>query len=363
VPISTYLTRVRHSILTPLGARVALLGLSAVVVALGRPPPSPPPPATVLFVYSSDAQDLVAPLIAEFDRTHPDVHVRGLALASGEAEQRIAGVAGKNLRAAAWMPATSLWFGVLNSDTDAHWARSANAHSVVKSPEVLAMWHGVVDREFSNPVSWLTVLRSARTGSRDGHPFKLSLTDVDSSTSGLFAAISIYAAYAGTEPSSLTEATVDHVRPKVRRVELALAHYLPKASDFCEPLSVQGDRFTTAVFIQETTFVKCNAMLRQAGKPPLDGLYPSGGTFVADYPYVVLNAWWVSNREAAAADEFGGWLRSNVARIAATYGYRLPNTFTRPPQGGVPGHPESSNRPPGPELIGHIRGNWRVDRG
>ena len=49
------------------------------------------------------------------------------------------------------------------------------------------------------------MLESTVTGSRNGHPFMLSLTDVDMSTSGLFAAVSINSTYAQTAPSDLSE--------------------------------------------------------------------------------------------------------------------------------------------------------------
>ena len=54
---------------------------------------------------------------------------------SGDAEQRISS---HSLEATAWLPATSLWIGVLNTDTDATWSSSGPAPSLVKSPVVFA---------------------------------------------------------------------------------------------------------------------------------------------------------------------------------------------------------------------------------
>jgi hypothetical protein len=323
----------------------------------------PAPAVEITFAYSPDAAALVQPLIERFNAEHPSVHVNPVSVVSGDAEQRISS---RSLEATAWLPATALWIGVLNTDTDATWSGSEQAPSVVKSPVVFAVWPSMSARGLGDPVRWSSVLEGAVAGSRNGRRFTLSLTDVDVSTSGLFAAISVNSTIcaasgcAHSAPPDLTDPDVDQVQPRVALVQRRLAHYLAKASDFCPHLVAQGGHFSTVMFMQETTFVLCNRSLRGANRPILNGSYPSGGAFVADYPYVVLSdAPWMTDQQADAASEFGDWLRGHVAAPAARLGYRMPETFRQPPPGGVPGAPEATLTPPTPEVLGHLRGSWR----
>ena len=344
------------SLCTPRTTRLALWSLAVLAVGLAFHD-QPSPTVEITFAYSPDAGALVQPLIERFNAEHPSVHVKPVSVVSGDAEQRISS---RSLEATAWLPATALWIGVLDTETDATWSGSEQALSVVKSPVVFAVWPSTSARGLGDPVRWSSVLEGAVSGSRNGRPFTLSLTDVDMSTSGLFAAVSINSTYANSAPSDLSDPKVDHVQPQVAVVQQSLAHYLAKASDFCPHLVAQGGRFSTVMFMQETTFVLCNRSLLGAGRPTLDGSFPSGGAFVADYPYVVLSdAPWMTDPQADAASEFGDWLRGHVAAPAARLGYRMPETFRQRPPGGVSGVPEATLTPPTSEVLGHLRGRWR----
>ena len=350
------------SLCTPQATRLALWSLAVLAVGFAFHD-RPPPVVEITFAYSPDAGALVEPLIERFNAEHPSVHVNPVSVVSGDAEQRISS---RSLEATAWLPATALWIGVLDTETDATWSGSEQALSVVKSPVVFAVWPSSSARGLGDPVRWSSVLEGAISGSRNGRPFALSLTDVDMSSSGLFAAISINSticAALGCEhsaPPDLKDIDVDQAQSRVALVQRRLAHYLAKASDFCPHLVAQGGHFSTVMFMQETTFVLCNRSLRGADRPMLVGSFPSGGAFVADYPYVVLSdAPWMTDEQADAASEFGDWLRGHVAAPAARLGYRVPETFRQRPLGGVAGAPEATLTPPTSEVLGHLRGRWR----
>ena len=54
-------------------------------------------------------------------------------------------------------------------------------------------------------------------------------------------------------------------------------------------------------------------------------MYPAEGTFVADYPFIVLRAPWVDEDERAAAELFQRWLLPRITpELAATSNYRAP---------------------------------------
>jgi Ca-activated chloride channel family protein len=327
-------------------------------------------PSRIMFVYSSDADDLIAPLIRRFNRqqagTADEIRLRGVSLASGQAEAEIRdGVT----RAVAWMPAASVWEEILDADAQQPWA-ARGGPSIVKSPEVMAMWHGIANRAFhwpNEPVSWrdiVAVVTSGRSIAR-GLEFRLGHTNPDFSTSGLFAAISEYYALAG-KTGNITIPDIQRTHGRVRRLESSIVHYGEKASDFCHPMARFGPAYVSMVYMQETTLVDCNKLLHKTRHAKLDGIFPSDGTFVADYPYVVLSAPWVSPAEASGAREFGRWLRDEVTlKLAHDNGFRTPQNFATPPDVRFGAASEPSTilaPPPDAAVVNAIREAWRQDR-
>ena len=131
--------------------------------------------------------------------------VDGEAIASGEAERRIAA---RTLEPTAWSPASSLWGRLLDYDADQTWA-PADSPSLMRTPLVIAMWEpmakalGWPDKR----LGFADLLRLARSGkgwAAYGHPefgpFRLVHTNPDFSTSGLSAVAAEYLTATGRRP-------------------------------------------------------------------------------------------------------------------------------------------------------------------
>jgi Ca-activated chloride channel family protein len=319
-------------------------------------------PLRLEFAYSPDTDELLAPLIARFNHSTFEVRGRsiridGRAVTSGEAERMIA--AG-TLKPVIWGPASSLWGRLLNADVRKEWVPLDNP-SIVQSPQVIAMPEQTA-RKLGWPkrsIGWKDIPRLEASGAfRFGHP------NPTTSTSGLSAVAAEYYAVTG-KLAGLTIDDVNHARRDVRKIEQSIVHYAPKADDLLKQLARYGPGYASAVVVQETSLVQFN----EQSPWRLVAVYPTDGTFIADYPYIVLDGPWVNADDRVAAHTFERWLRTHVTPEAASRsGYRVatPGAPVLPPvdpqHGADPSKPDVVLRPPAPDVLTAILAGWREDR-
>ena len=299
---------------------IVVVGLLAIAIAwLLRPPPLEE--IEIRYAFTTDAADLLVPLIDEFNESGPTsdgrpVHVvpeSREGISSGETQRRIAGGA---LEPVIWTPASSLWAGLLAANYGD--PSAPGARSLAQSPQVVAM--------FNERHNQLT--SAAQSGSVDPRPglqdvleeattdpaFKFAHTDPNQSTSGLSMVLSEFHLASASNGNTLTLADVADGRDEVAGYEQSVAHYVDIARDFatlwCDEF---GSEFADAAYMQETTYL---ALVRN---PKCQGqftaLYPGDAPLVADYPYVILEgtwAKWVSPTERRAATVFGEWLEERL---------------------------------------------------
>jgi Ca-activated chloride channel homolog len=333
------------------------------------------PTITIKYVFSTDAEALLRPLIDGFNREGLEVAgkrivVAPIPLASGEAEKQIRG---GELKPVAWTPASRAWGGLLNAHTSSDWAPATRV-SLVQSPQVIAMWEQLA-RALGWPsksIGWSEILRLSRSpngwdafGHREFGSFKLGHTNPNISTSGLLAAVSEHYAITGKQAGlSMGEVGDQGVRRDVRAFERAIVHYGDTADRLLERMGLYGKAFAHAVYVQETSLVKFN----RTGHPDrLIGIYPTEGTFIADYPYLVMNGPWVSSDKKRAARQLLAWLRGRITpERAAASAFRLNNVAITPidaAHGADPSKPEGRPMevPPG-HVLEAIQVNWNQDR-
>ena len=347
-------------------AVVTLIAAAAVLVAAlaspgGDASPRTTPELRVDYVFSTDADKLLAPLITRFNRENHRLNGRrvrivGTALTSGEAE---AAISTRKLRPALWTPASQLWGRLLDNDAGASWV-PAGSTSLVSSPQVIAIWKPLA-RALGWPnraIGWkdiLTLATSTRGWAAYGHPeygpFKLGHTNPDISTSGLSAVASEYYAVTGkTRQLSLADIRRPEVRAAVRSIEHSIVHYGKTAAAFTDQMDLNGPAYAHAVYVQETQLLAFNKHRRQATQ--LEGIEPAEGTFVADYPLIALQEPWVGRNTRAAALLFSRWL---VPRITPAIAKK--NDFRLRPPAGI-----TRLELPAPAVLAAIRRAWRQDR-
>ena len=267
------------------------------------------PRVTLRFVYSPDAEGVLAPMIARFNAEHLFVTIEGESGSSGAELRKI--VDGED-RPDLWMPASQIWVKLLNLDMGEQ-VTLPEPPSYFWSPELIATWKHVKEALGGQVGFQDLAALAADDNLLGGAEFRLGHTRPTTSTSGLFAVVSEYEAALGgraLDPQAMRE---PEVTAAVRAVEATVRHYDDIAGDFCEPLSSFTSTYVTAVYLQETTLEKCLAAAE--GLDELVGVVPPGGTYIADYPLVRF-AWSTDGARAAAAREaaavFERWLAEHL---------------------------------------------------
>ncbi|HET8569770.1 MAG TPA: substrate-binding domain-containing protein [Candidatus Limnocylindria bacterium] len=295
---------------------------------------------TVTLISSNEKSDLLREIAGSWNRTAGlDVRcgrVEVVRVESGRAEGALArGWDVPNVKPPdVWSPAASSWTLLLKQ----HLADRGSADivppvppSIFQSPLVIGMPEEMA-RTIGWParqVSWSEVLALAvdptgwsRYSRPDLGPFKFGKTDPKVSTSGLHVLVGTYFASRNRLP---IEADVEDpvVRDYVAAVERSavygntvaeLLRRLRDADDRGQPLS-----FVSAIALEEKQVWDYNRGVvvgdgdeRQGPEPrmKLVAIYPSDGTLVADHPYVVPNAPWVTDEKRRVADAFLRHLQS-----------------------------------------------------
>lgn len=301
---------------------VSVVALAMIPIAALAQPGVSDAPVRLRFRYSSDATDLLEGPIARFNALHVgQIEVDGMEGSSGTIESEIAqGEEQPEL----WMPASSIWGRLLNFDTRHELVPETNP-SLFYSPEVFATWQDVNEllEAKIGPMGWRNLFelneRDVAEGNRgplgELSPFRFGHTRATTSTSGLYDVVSQYAVAMDLPPAQLEDFDPERMRDpdvvdRVRDFELSVRNYGDVAEDFCPPLAKYRSGNYSALYMQETTLLKCRI---EHGADQLLEFHPEEGAFVADYPLILLSADWVDPAEREAAEEFRTWLAANLS--------------------------------------------------
>jgi Ca-activated chloride channel homolog len=227
-----------------------------------------------------------------------------------------------------WVPESSLWLSVAAGRAEAAALLPASPASVASSPVVVALraevaqalgwpartltWPEVIGA-FVAPGGW------AKLGHPEWSALRVGMVDPAGSTAGLAAVISILDQNGtGTMTDAQLVASLGFTQ--------ALGAVVPDGTQF---FTAQSDPDSTiAAFPAMESDVA--AFDRSNPGHRLVPVYPAGAPIVADYPYTVLNAAWVSPDTRAAAEEFLDYLRGNAGQDAfGVAGLRGPDRTIR----------------------------------
>ena len=340
----------------PAGLRWFVSAVAAVAV-LAFVPDVFREPIEVVFVFSPDAEGVLEGPIATFNDEHAgDIVIVPEVQSSGSTESAIVdGTA----RPTMWMPAASTWGRLLDEHLDQRYVPAANP-SFFWSPEVFGIWKDVREA-IGEEVGWADLEALARDDAvlGDEGPFRLGHTKPVTSTSGLYAMVSAYTEAGATDAAGVARPVA---REKVQALERSVRHYGDIAEDFCEPLQRHTTGFVSAVYMQETTLLKCR---QEAGAPleeTFEEVFPENGTYAADYPCIILDAPWVTDEEQAAAITFRDWLGEAItddAIVGESFRVGTPRDTGRIPDGaqeltGVIGVPDA-------ELLDRVQRDWATE--
>jgi len=216
---------------------------------------------------------------------------------------------------------------------------------VIAMPQPMAEALGYPDE----PIGFADILQLSRNREgwgAFGHPewgqFRLGKTNPNFSTSGLSALIAQYYAATGkVRGLTVEDLRSDEVDRFARGVESAVVHYGDTTLSFLNNwyrTDARGTSLTyvSAVAVEEKSLIDYNrgnpdGVLDPGEEPlepkiPLVAVYPEEGTLFSDNPFFVLNADWVDEREAQAAQLFTEFVQQpeNQQRVLE-FGFRPGN--------------------------------------
>ncbi len=387
---------------------VAVVG-GGVMVAQGRgdgdraaaahPAPCTLPATTVVVAASADKAALLTRFAADFSATGRSVtgqceQVQVITKSSGAAATALAKgwQPSDGPQPDVWSPTGSIWLPLLE-DRLAKAQRSslvpvpsAVAHiaaspMVVAMPRPMATALGWPDK----PIGWadLLSLASSKAGwAAFGHPewgqFSLGKTNPNFSHAGLEGTIATYYA-AVRRTSGLTSADIGSAvtRRFVAGVEQSVVRYGDNTASFLSDWlraddAGQSMTYISALVTEENLVPSYNegnptADPAAAGKHPppkvpLVAIYPKEGTFVADHPYAVLSAPWVTPERRAVAQSFLSYLVSQPVQ-AKWQRYHFRDAQNRPGTDGldvgvIATQPTQILQPPSPEITAEVLSSW-----
>jgi Ca-activated chloride channel homolog len=312
---------------------------------------------------SSEKIDLLTDLAGEFNRSdaaqvdgrcvlvQPQTKASGLAanlLASGWDEDL------EGPRPVIWSPSSGAWGQVLNQrliDAGQDPVAPETYVPFMLSPLVIAMPQPMAEALGypEEPIGWGTILELAQDpqgwgafGRPEWGPFRLGKTNPNFSTSGLSALIAQYYALVDKTRGLTTE---DIGRADVLEgaatIESAVVHYGDTTLTFLNNWYRNDQRgtaltYASAVAVEEVSLINYNrgnpdGVLEPGEEEvpprvPLVAIYPEEGTLFSDNPFFVLDAEWVDEAEAAAAEAFTEFVQQpeNQQRVLE-FGFRPGN--------------------------------------
>ncbi|MFZ0161780.1 MAG: extracellular solute-binding protein [Kineosporiaceae bacterium] len=292
-----------------------------------------------------------------------------------------------------WSPTGSIWLPLLESRLAAAQRSSlipaprgvphiAASPMVVAMPRPMATALGWPDK----PIGWsdLLTLAADREGwGAYGHPewgrFSLGKTNPNFSHAGLEGTVATYYA-AVNKVSGLTEADV--ALPATRRfvagVEQSVARYGDNTASFQTDWLRADDAgqalsYISALVTEENLVAAYNegnptadptaVGTRPAPKVPLVAVYPKEGTFIADHPYAVLSAPWVTAPKRAAAEAFLAYLLSAAVQTRWQDGHFRNAAGVAGPRTGeslgvLAAEPKKVLEPPSAAVTASILDSW-----
>ncbi len=338
----------------------------------------------ITMLYGSEKEAWLVPLVEEFNASRHKteagsiIEVEATPIGSIESAE---GIVAGTLQPTIWSPASSVYVPVANAEwrkTHADDLVVGTPEDLVLSPVVIAMWKpmaevlGWPDRD----IGWADIAELAISDegwAAYGYPewggFKFGHTHPNFSNSGIVSVIA--EAYAGADKLrdlTLNDLNDPELAAFVQDVESSVIHYGRSTGFFARRMFNNGPSYLSAAVMYENLVVEQERM-RLSGESsqlPVVAIYPEEGTIWSNHPYAILNAPWVTEEQAEAAEIFEDFLLDKPQQLRAIeYGFRpadpaIPLASPLDTQHGVdPSQPETVLEVPSAEVIVGVQALWR----
>ena len=273
---------------------------------------------TITIHYDPELKNWLEPMITEFNAGKHEtkagsvVVVEATAMESMEVSRQILD---GTLKPTIWIPSSSIVF----PNANVVWHETHNedlvpqADALVYSPLVVAMWEPMAAALGSpekmigwNDLAQLT--NSANGWDAYGYPewgdFKFGTPHPQFTIGGMMSLTA--QTYAGVlKHNGLTPGDVQSYAATklVGDIQRSVIHYGPSTTYFATLMFENGPSFLSAAVMYEHTVIQHESerLAADAAQTPVVAIYPEEGTFLANFPFAVLNGGWVNSDQRAAA--------------------------------------------------------------
>jgi Ca-activated chloride channel homolog len=303
--------------------------------------------ASATVIVAPRIQTIMQKLNQEWSQTSPSVHgtcakVTVIAKESSEVANALSGEWDRKTEGPTpdvWVPDSSAWVRKASVDADAERIMPDLQPSLARTPTVIAMPKPLADAAgmTAKPLTWQQIIEKfdAPNGWKaynhaEWGPFRVGLSDPQSSTAGLLALMAISDTDDNGEVTEEEQATLLNLKKVISLKTGATSEIFDGIRD-----AASQDPAKAVSYVSAFPALEQDVLTYNLGHPrvPLVAIYPEDGTAEADFPYLTLNAAWaVPQRQ----------------EVAASYLH-----FVRGPQGRSEFLAEGfrdGNRTPGPEL-------------
>jgi Ca-activated chloride channel family protein len=323
----------------------------------------------------------IAPLVQQLDtawaKTKPSVHgtcvsvtveARDSALMATELGSSRWDAADNGPPPDVWVPASSVWARSAAANAQVARMLPAQQPSLARSPSVIAMpeamatalgWPGKVAFDWPDIATASADPSWWKSRGQSFGRFIFSMTDPKTSTAGLLALMSV--ADANNDAAiSATERTA------IVSLKDAMHRYVGDTSDVTTQLakatsSAAALAYSSAFPALERDVVAYNA---QHPKEPLVAVYPTSGSYDADYPYLILaNPPWGTRAGPVAANAFLAYASGPAGRaLFESNGYRAADrgagTTMTTANGVEPTIAPKARALPSPDSVASTMNSW-----
>ena len=250
-----------------------------------------------------------------------------------------------DLQPTVWSPGDGSWVEGANSvwrDRTGRALVNSACEASILAPTGFAMWRPMAEALGwpDTPISWddLVELSADSEGwASKGHPewglFKFGHAHPAYSNVGLQMMTALAYSTVG-ETAGLTSDMVysDEVVAAFEKVEQNTFHYGIQSRNLINLMVLRGPNYLHAVTTSEAETLKTNEERADELHFPLAFIFPAEGAFWSEHPYCVLEADWVSDDQAEAAEVFRQYLFSSEQQALAI------DNFLRPVDQSIPLH-------------------------
>jgi len=222
-----------------------------------------------------------------------------------------------------WSPAASIWIPYMNTKwravTGNNYDIAVDWTTLILSPVVLASWESYL--ETYNVTGFLDLYQLAKSGVdyKFGHPDPLL------SNGGTMTVVLEFAEAAGKKPEDLTvdDLKNDTIIDIVKTIESKAIYYGKSTGFFGSWAAENGPTAIQFFGIYENVVLDNSLKALKKWNDSLLAIYPESGTLMADHPFVILNATWVSNWQKFVAGQYLLYLlKPDNQELAEIYGFR-----------------------------------------